>query len=199
MCSFTLPHCCSTPILSLFSAENEDENENENEEGESSDDLDEVNVKEEEEVKDVKGKGRGKRAKEGKVAPRDGEIKADGSAQRHDKRKEESKKEATKKKRHRKDKAEDEEEEKEKPTEKRKGKEEEGEEEKPRKKSKAVPLRKVTRFASVKPSKAGGARTVPAVGTRRERTVTGTGHAHKMEKFTNKLGDLIRIKPAQVK
>ena len=161
--------------------------------------MSEVKVKQEEEVKDVKGKGKGKWAKEGKVATKDTGNKAEGSAQRHDKGREESKKEATKKKRHRKDKAEEEEVEEEKPTKKRKGKEEEGEEEKPKKNSKAVPIVKLCRFATVEPSKAGGARTVPVGGTRRERTVAGAGHAHKIEKFTNKLGDLIGIKPAQVK
>ena len=40
---------------------------------------------------------------------------------------------------------------------------------------------------------------MPVGGTRRERTVAGAGHAHRIEKFTNKLGDLIGIKPAQVK
>ena len=153
MGSFTFPHCSSTPILSLFSDENEEENEDEQEEGGSSDDVSEVKVKEEEEIKDVKGKGKGKRAKEGKVAPKDTEIKAEGSAQLHDKGKEESKKEATKKKRQRKDKAEEKEEEEEKPTKKRKGKEEEGEEEKPKKKGKAVSVVKLTRFATVEPSR----------------------------------------------
>ena len=161
MGSFTFPHCSSALILSLFRNENEDENEDEKAEGESSGDVSEVKVKEAEDVKDVKGKGKGKRANEGKVAPKDTEFKAEGSAQCRDKGKEESKKEATKKKWHRKDKAEEEEEEEEKPTKKRKGKEEEGEEEKPKKKGKAVPVGKLTRFATVKPSKAGGARTVP--------------------------------------
>ena len=40
---------------------------------------------------------------------------------------------------------------------------------------------------------------MPARGTRRERTVAGVGHANRIEKFTNKLGDLIGMKPAQVK
>ena len=161
--------------------------------------MEEVRLEEEEEVKDVKGKGKGKRAKEGKAAPKDTEIKAEGSTQRHDKGKAESKKEATKRKRHKKDKAEEEEAEEAKPTKKRKGKEEEGEEEKPKKKGKAVPLPKLIRFATIEPSKAGGARTVPAGGTRRERMVAGAGHTHRIEKFTNKLRDLIGIKPAQVK
>ena len=199
MGSFAFPHCSFTPILSFFSDENEEENEEEKEEGESSDDVEEVKGEEEEEVKDVKGQGKGKRAKKGKAAPQETEIKAEGSAQRHDKGKGKEEKEATKKKRHRKDKAEEEGEEEEKPTKKRKGKEEEGEEEKPKKEGKAVPVGKLCRFATVDPSKAGGARSVPAGGTRRERTVASAGHAHRIEKFTNKLGDLIGIKPAQVK
>ena len=40
---------------------------------------------------------------------------------------------------------------------------------------------------------------MPVGGTRRERTVAGAGHAHRIEKFKNKLGDLMGIKPAQVK
>ena len=165
--------------------------------------MEEVKSEEEE---DVKGKGKGKSAKKGKVAPKEEkeatkketEIKAEGSAQRYDKGKGKEEKEATKKKRHGKDKAEEEDEEEEKPTKKRKGREEEGEE-KPKKKAKAVPVGKLCRFANVEPSKTGGARFVPVGGTRRERTFAGAGHAHRIEKFTNKLGDLIGIKPAQVK
>ena len=40
---------------------------------------------------------------------------------------------------------------------------------------------------------------MPAGGTRRERTVAGVGHANGIKKLTNKLGDLIGIRPAQVK
>ena len=36
-------------------------------------------------------------------------------------------------------------------------------------------------------------------GTYRERTVAGVGHANKIEKFTNKSGDLIGRPPYQVK
>ena len=163
--------------------------------------MDEVKSEEEE---DVKGKGKGKSAKKGKVVPKEEkkatkketEIKAEGSAQRYDKGKGKEEKEATKKKRHGKDKAEEEDEEEERPTKKRKDREEEGEE-KPKKKVKAVG--KLCRFANVEPSKTGGARSVPVGGTRRERTVAGAGHTHRIEKFTNKLGDLIGITPAQVK
>ena len=165
--------------------------------------MEEVKSEEEEEVK---GKGKGKSAKKGKAAPKEEkeatkketQIKADGSAQRYDTGKGKQEKEATKKKRHRKDKAEEEDEEDDKPTKKRKGREEEGEE-KPKKKGKAVPVGKLCRFATAEPSKAGGARSVPVGGTRQERTVAGAGHAHRIEKLTNKLGDLIGIKRAQVK
>ena len=132
------------------------------------------------------------------MAPKETEFKAEGSAQRHDKGKGKEEKEATKKKRHRKDKAEEEGEEEEKPTKKRKGNEEEGEEEKPKNMGKPVPVVKLCWFATVEPSKAAGARSVLVGGTRRERTVAGAGHAHRIAKFTNKLGDLIGIKPAQL-
>ena len=167
--------------------------------------MEEVKSEEEE---DVKGKGKGKSAKKGKVAPKEEkeatkmetEFKAEGSlsAQRYDKGKEKEEKETTKKKRHRKDKAEEEAEKEEKPRKKRKGREEEGEEQL-KTKGKAIPVNKLCRFANVEPSKTGGARSVPVGGTRQERTVASAGHAHRIEKFTNKLGDLIGIKPAQVK
>ena len=165
--------------------------------------MEEVKSEEEE---DIKGMGKGKSAKKGKVAPKEEKeatkketkIKAEGSAQRYDKGKEKEEKETTKKKRHRKDKAEEEAEEEVKPRKKRKGREEEGEE-KLKTKGKAIPVNKSCRFANVEPYKTGGARSVPVGGTRRERTVAGAGHAHRIEKFTNKLGDLIGIKPAQVK